>query len=351
MAFQRLEQPYWYPGYLFNSSSTTNDMDLNAANLAIAFSWDTGVGKAGNLSKIHFNVRNLTFAGDIEVSVETLDATTGEPTGTLISTGASVTMSLTAAQSEIATLSTAAVIPNTNTPFGVVFRNPATGFASWKELSLGARGASTRNWEYNGSSWATGTRGGKCTLEFDDGEKVYPSHGFTGYGGGTNAFNINSSPNEYAALWSLPFSCKIAGFVMRTFGGIGYPGTAEFGFLDSNGTQIGSTTNVTMSQFHSGTYLPMWFDSEIEITAYEDYRSYCKATNTGSVRQYIATYDNEEDRFQRHSGIQPQLQSRTNGGAWSDEANKAMAHSLIITELSDDIGTGGTVTKHPLVHR
>lgn len=345
MAFQRLEQPYWYPGYLLNSGSVTNELNLNAANLAVAYSWGTGVGKAGNLSKIHFDVRTLASAGDIEVSVETLNATTGEPTGTLISTGASVTVGLTAAQNEIATLGTAAVIPNKNTPFAVVFRNPATGFASWTETSLGTGGAYTLNWEYNGSTWSLGARAGKCTLEFDDGDKVHPTTGYTNYSGGTQPFNSTDSPNEYAGLWNLPFGCKIAGFAMRTFGGSSYSGTGELGFLDSSDTLIGSTTTATFSTFKNGSYLPLYFDSEIELSAGEDYRSYCKATSTSDIRQYIGVHENAEDRLQRHSGLQPQLQSRTNGGAWSDEANKVMAHSLIITELSDNAGGAAA---HPL---
>ena len=351
MAFQRLAKPYWYPGYLFNSGSTSSEITLNAANLAVAYTWGTGVGKAGNLSKVHFDVRTLASAGDIEVSVETLDATSGAPTGTLISTGATVTMGLTAAQNEIATLGTAAVIPNENTPFAVVFRNPATGFASWTESSLAATGAYTLNWEYNGSSWSHGNRSGKCTLEFDDGGKVHPSTGYTNYAAGTSSFNVNSSPNEYAALWNLPFGCKIAGFVMRPFGGASYPGTAELGFLDSTDSLIGSTTSTTFSTLKTGTYVPIWFDSEIELGPGEDYRSYCKATNTGNLRQYIGVFENTEDKLQRNGVLQPQLQGRTNGAAWSDISNSVMAHSLIITELSDDIGTGGTVTKHPLVHR
>ena len=346
MSFHRLPKPYWFPGFLFNSGSITNELNLNAANLAVAYTWPTGVGKAGNLTKIHFDVRSLTSAGDIDVSVETLDATTGEPTGTLISAGASVTMSLTAAQNEIAELGTDAVIADVNTPFAVVFRNPGSGFANWTESSLGASGAYTTNWEYNGSSWSVGSRNGKCTLEFDDGEKVHPSTGFVNYAGGTPSFNVNDSPNEYAGLWNVPFDCKVAGFAMRTFGGSSYPGTAELGFLDSDDTLVGSTTTKTFSGFKNGTYVPIWLDSELTITAGEEYRSYCKAISTGDVRQYIGSFENSEDRLQRNSSLQPQLQGRTSGGAWSNVSNSVMAHSLIITALGD--GSSGA-TAHPLL--
>src|SRR3990172_7441976 len=84
------------------------------------------ISKSGNIKKAYFAVTTLTASGDVEVRLETVSGTNGNPTGTLYHANATVTITVSATGEQTATFATAFAVTQGDVVALVVIRNSGT---------------------------------------------------------------------------------------------------------------------------------------------------------------------------------------------------------------------------------
>jgi hypothetical protein len=111
MAFQAFNGGFYWPDPI----STTNiarllenelTIDASGEKVAVVFV----APKTGNIDSVSFYVKTKTTNGTLTLTLETVSATNGQPTGTLVDTGATGTFSNTASN-QVATVTFGATLP------------------------------------------------------------------------------------------------------------------------------------------------------------------------------------------------------------------------------------------------
>lgn len=185
-------------------------------------------------------------------------------------------------------------------------------------------------------------------LTFDDGTlgwiqgSIFHIEPFTG----TSNFNINSTPDEYAAVFKLPFKCSAIGGYFN-IGSIG--STDDFDIIlysDAEGTPVaGRTASINPNYVSTtSTIYPYFFSfSSFTIEPNKWYAIGVRPTTANSIQvsyyNYTSTFGNKYKKMSPF-GTNCKFSSRTNqSGAFSEVASYYQPlFGLSIDKLDDGIG-------------
>lgn len=207
---------YYPSGELFNGFATAATMTAGQYPIAtIGFA-----ARTGRIDQVAIRTGTVTTGATFTVAIETVNPSTGAPTGNLVAPGATGT--LTVADSDDSTL----VYATINTPpevksrdlFAITLRSPI-GSPSWEIGQAPVMASGRTSYSYYGY-WYTGgsfTRGNPLLMWFRyKGETNLSgfdtSAAFRGVSGTSGGWNDNQNPDERGYVFDLPFAATVRGF-------------------------------------------------------------------------------------------------------------------------------------------
>lgn len=317
----------------YNAGYNTFAIDASGEKVAGIFT----VPKTGNITKVGFRTGTVTTPQTLRASLQTVDAATGAPTGTAYGGSAAGTQTSPAANTfYMVTLGTQASATKGDIVAIVVEFDSTVG-----NLQI----AGGVDWLDSGypycshftASWAKQVRVPVMTFEYDDGSyenaRLVP---FSTYAVSTT-FHVNTTPDERALRFSMPFSCRIVG--MAAF--VDHDGDAEF-VLYEGMTQKAIATcdkDITSSVSAARRHSRLFDAPHIYIPNTECFLS-VKPTTTTSVTLLEITVPSAAAMDSLDGGQAFHHATRTDAGSWSKVTTQRPLIAMIIDQLDDGFGKG-----------
>ena len=337
----------WPQTYLTKfDSSTSQTLDAAADRHAIVFS----VPKTGNITAVGWATRTVTSSQSVDVRLETIDGTTGYPSGTLIDSPtnqASATRATVASNTYYEETLTAAQAVTMGQVIACVVQFTGTA-GTIQTLNLDSL-ASAVGFPY-GVFNTTGTyakninRVMNIVLKYDDGS--YYEVGCPPPVISTTmsvAYNSGSATDEYALKFTPQVPITVSGWWGSIQPATG--GTYDIVLYDSDGITALKTVSYDGDNF-GGTatsgHLRGYFNGTQILQAGVAYRLALKPTNTTNVTLYYLEFNSSAILGALSGGPNAFQSSRVDAGSWVDTATtKRPWLGLIVSAI--DIGGGSYV--------
>jgi len=299
------------------------------------------VPENGSITHVGIRVHAVTTPQTLRVSLQTFDAATGDPTGTLYGGSTAGTQAAPAALTSYrVALGTPATAVKGNRVAVVVEFDATVGnvtLASVTQLTI----FSYPYLDLFTGSW-TKAAGWPCVY-LDYGGTVYDC-GTAPYSGITQTtINSGSTPDEYAAKIVVPFPCRVVGFKS-----LGTPATTsadcDYVLYDSGSTAIASRSfSAKCVPVVSGTRVVSdFFDAPVNLAAGATVRLGIRPSTAGNVNVTYFDMPTATAMDAIPMGQGASFSSRADLGAWTDIATRRLAAALLIDQLDDGTGLGGT---------
>lgn len=281
----------WPPPQGITSVALTQVAQI-AADTALA-AFVVQAPKTGNIRKVRWGTRTVNTGGTMDVRIETIDATTGHPSGTLWGTTTNGAQVVADANDNVwfTTTLTADAAVTKGDLIAVCVKTPAA--TSLNVLTAWNISAANSIYPYfrffNGTSWAgTGSGSPMVMLEYDDGSYApirgcYPAGNVT-----THAVSTSTTPDAVGVRFQLPFPVNVSGI----WAGIDIDGDCAVrlvstAYHQANATGILGTATLDKDN-RSGTAVGLMqadFDggTVVSLAANTFYRLIVEGTTTTSV--------------------------------------------------------------------
>lgn len=236
------------------------------------YGWVFQVAKTGNIRKLHIRINTFTSNATLDLRLETIDATTGYPTGTLWGATTNNTIAITATGWYTVTMTADAAVTKGDIVAFVIAQTGSGNVAPcfWSGTTM------IRGFPYtvsNQGSWAK-LQGwhGIGAVEYDDGS-VKESTGLLPWKTvDSTVYGSASSPNTRGLRFKLPFPVRLRGLWVDGIVTVG--GSLSIKLYDSDGvTALRTVTYDTDFNALSTTGLRLFeFSSDVDLLANTYYR-------------------------------------------------------------------------------
>lgn len=304
------------------------------------------VPKTGTISKVLFRTRTVATGGDCKVRLETVDLTTGDPSGTLVAVGAELDPFTIADTDDnkllSATLGTAWTGATVGDLIAVVVTGPTSGtpdidLAGWGDTP-GLDFPYTD--VFSASAWAKNTFPLIMGLEYSDGSFAEIPGTFAAEDLVSYTFDDSANPDEIGNRFKFPFDCTVDGVWVWV------DGDADFAakLYDDADTLLESiNSDKDVRQGSAGEINYLRFNSQVSISRDTWYRVVFRATTTGAN---ITVYGVEVGGVAARMDTLPAGQNvyatqRQNDGAWSNSTTNRYFIGLLVSQIDDGTGSGG----------
>lgn len=316
------------------------------------------VPKSGTLSNVGFKVKNVVAGPHtLDIRLETVDAS-GNPTGTLVSTGVETTKSVSAGIWYDAVLDTAWTEANgctRGTTFAIVFRVPTSGTPD-VDIATYSDDAG-REFPYSltfaASVWTKSKGGIMAALEYSDGSYewipgLWPFEILL-----STSFNSTNTVNRVGNRFRLPFPCTVDGCWLW----IDKDSAVTVKLLnDGDAPTATPLAEVTASDGpgdsdyrpgSSGGGFDVWmFDTAVDLTKDTWYRLVVEPEGSGNVTLYTGGVDGTVgdvlmDSLPGGQDIHRTQWDTTPTASWTNATDRRVQMGLMISRLDDGVGGGG----------
>lgn len=318
---------------------------FTASNLNGATTQKTGAvvqaPKTGNIHKIHFLTGTVTTPTDTDIRIETI-ASTGLPTGTLWGTNTNVTLlsgSITANTWTTVTLTADAAV-NQGDNFAIVIF--PSGLPVYQILSIvtGYELGFPYRVSSNAGTYSSIVSSNTIGVEYSDGSFAYMPNVVPAKAINTHTIASNTTPDEIALKFQLPFSARVTGaWAWQTRGAAA---TFKTILYDSDGSTVLGFSPTTIGGFTTGRVRVVRFPSSVTLLASTDYFLSVQPQSTTSLDVYSIDVNAANLLDQMEGGQNFRYADRTDVGAWSETATRRPYIGLIIDGIDIPSG-GGTV--------
>lgn len=278
------------------ATSINSQLGMSAANSRIA--WIFAAPKTGNLATIAWRTTNVSVGGTLDLRLETVDTTTGNPSGALVDTNTNVSLAIVGgnANSQIVSTLTAAAAVTRGQLLAWVPTNPAVSPANMSGGGLALPGGSTNvpyGATYNGTSWTKiATSWPLIGCQYDDGT-WYPIDGAlfptSAASIGTTAFSSSSTPDCRGLRFQLPMPARVRGaWVTIDLDGDCNVRLVTTAYDQAGGTGILATASLdaNVRGTAAGTVYYVTFDASVDLSANTYYRLIVEPTTTTNLTVY-----------------------------------------------------------------
>lgn len=257
--------------------------------------------KSGNIAKVAFSTATVTTGATVDVRVETVDATDGNPSDTLWGTNTNAALVVDGADDnviKVATLTAVAAV-TIGDQLAIVIVNPTASFGSMQIRNTttqgGGRPINCYYSNFTGGSWTKGVTTGPLLigLEYDDGSYV-PIEGIrppvSGSGGLTSTgLSTATTPDVMGLRFQFPFAVRVRGaWVIADCDGNTNLNlvTTAYHQVNQTGILATSTLDKDIRQLdHFGMY-QVTFPSRPELAADTNYRLIVEPTTASTTSMY-----------------------------------------------------------------
>lgn len=347
MTLQGTGTPFVYPppfGPNYSGAFQFNTMTMDASGEMVG--WIMQVPKAGDIHKIIFRTVAVTTSNALKVGIWNLDAS-GLPN--MASAYKSMTVgtvaSVAATTAYTITLGADAVSAVRGDWIAVVVEFDTYVAGNLQIASGGAAGANQSHHPYcvtaPGGVWGKSASLPVGLLEYSDGSYAY-APGINPWVSGltSTAFAQDSTPDEYALKFQLPYPSRIMGFS-------GWFNTNEdhsFVLYDSDGSTVLETlvqdSDYTVAD--ATRYCEFMFDTAISLSKNTNYYLSLKSTeNTNTVAVLIGTVPTAA-AMDSNGGQNFLLATQTGAGGWTATTTQRPLIYLFLDQADDAAGTGGS---------
>ena len=351
MAIQTFKGGFFFPSKAAPAGvgpahTTAATLDASGEKLAYIFQ----APKTGSIRKGAFRTGTVTTGDTVDVRFETVDLTTGFPTGTLFGANTNVSHTVNAADDNV-WLTTAALTADASVTRGdllamVVVNGSTPGNMILSGVNVTGPRMQLANLPYNATntsgSYAVLTNTNPCfAVEYSDGSyeyipSVYPAETFNTISIATNT--SGTTGDERGFKFQLPFSYQVCG----AWAWMNVPGNTNCDFIlyDSDGTTALLTYtfdgNVDLASVGISEIL---FSSSATLLANTNYRIVLKPSTTTTMTMYDMDVDAAAVMDACEGGQNWHLTYRTDAGAWTDTTTKRPFMGLRIDGI--DVSSGG----------
>lgn len=276
----------------------------------------THAHKTVTISKVGFRTGTVTTNGDVDVRIETVDATTGDPTGTLFGTTTNGTVTVNAANSWFtATLTAGASITQGTDRIAVVIVNTTGSYLiSSNDVNLWQSNLPYGD-VYNNVSWAKQTSTPIVALE-ESGGAYSPIPGiFPALTYSAVAANTGSTPDEVGLYFTPSVTCRAKGFGVYA----DLDADADMVLYDSDGTSVLTSLSLDkdVRQQNAAGLILGNFPARPTLNGGSIYRLIFKPTTGTNTAIYQASAGSAAVLGAFPAGTGYQRTERTDAGAWT----------------------------------
>lgn len=295
------------------------------------------VKRAGTIDRIGFRTRAVTTAQTLRLGLETVDMTTGFPTGTQFGGSAVGTQASPATDTfyEV-TLGTGATVAVDDLVAIVVQFDATAGnlnICNYDLISGSDYSGIPYTAEYVGTpAWAKKTSSPAHSVRYSDG--VYAADGFAPFQVPTLlTYNSGSTPDEVGNYFTLPVPMRCVGAKIMT----DWDGPTDVVLYASDGTTVLRSASLdpdTRKVTGGGDAYVYW--APLELTAGTGYRITFKPTSTTNINVRQLPVMTAGMLNHLPGGTLWHRTSRTDAGAWTEDTTKRISMTtLIIGQLHD----------------
>lgn len=328
---------FWATDSADNATQSASNITLNAQDEKAAAILQAS--KSATISVVLFRTSTVTTGSDIDVRIETVSATDGNPTGTLWGTNTNVVVTVADTDDNVwktATLTAGAVVAQGDL-FAVVLH--ATSAAP--NLLINGLTEFDAGLPYTTSQdAAVWTKRGEVlvmVIKFSD--NTYQSIHYFGLAPQANgiSFNSGSNPDEIGNKITLPFPCRVVGFW-------------AWCSINENATVLlyDSSSNVLTSRLFDANQTTEgvddsiigFFPDAITLTANTVYRLTFRPETTTNIVLDESRFPDADSMGELPFGANIIRTDRTDAGAWTDTTTMRILMGLLVDQLDD--GAGGS---------
>lgn len=293
--------------------------------------------KAGTILKVGWRSATFTSSGNADVRLETRDAATGDPSGTLLATNTNATQAVAAANTWMTTTLTAGATVTKGQIFAVVI---AYSSGNW-QVALADSVILSANYPYGDhftGAWAKQGTTMAMALEYSDGSYAFIPGVLPTTTYGATRIDTGTTPDEIGCLFTATHALRVTGWG----GYLDLDNDADIVLYDTDGTTPLLTHSIDKDdrQANSGGTFHGWFSSTVNLVAGSQYRLVMKPT-TGATGPIIYEWNVASAAVMGAlpGGSDWVRTERTNAGAWTQTTTARPQLWLVVNGI--DSGDGG----------
>lgn len=251
--------PLWPPQYTTAPNNASSTYTINAAGEKVALVCRATATKS--IRKIVFRTATVTVGDTLDCRIETVDGTTGDPSGTLFGTNTNVSLVVNSTDDNL-WLTTAALTADASVNKGDLFAIVLVNGGGGGNMQIQGYGDDVQasGFPYGDlfdtGAWAKSAAATPVMgVEYSDGsyEAILGLHGAGVVN--NNTFNSGSSPSRRGNLFTLPFPARAAG----CWAWVDADGDFTIRLYDSDGTTVLATTGSIDKDVRQNTAAGMFF--------------------------------------------------------------------------------------------
>ncbi len=338
MALQTISGGLWIPRPVSGNQNATPQINTDSVvtttgGVAVIFR----IPKTGTVSKLAFLLVTVTTAGLTDARLETVDTTTGNPTGTLYATGSNATFTPAAGWNTI-TIGTPAAVTGGDYAALVVKATGAT-ISLTSGFMVGAAGALEGILPYH-ARLASGTWSKRLTrpilgLEYNDGSYPAIPDTYAVSAVTQTAYNNGSAADEYALKFKIPFPARCSGFwcVVEPAGDL------DVVLYDSDGTSVLKSLSFDKdikAAANNGFMSATWASGSALLANTSYYLSF-KPTSATSITLPRFTFPSSAVMEAMDGGANFHEATRVDAGSWTPNTTGRPIAGLLFDQFDDGV--------------
>jgi hypothetical protein len=322
---------------------------IDAAAEKVAFIFR--VPKAGSISSVGFRLGTVTTGQALKASLQDVDTTTGNPDGVVDQSGTVAVADSDDNTWKTVTFGSARVVVRNDILACVIEFNAAIGNLEIQAVQ-GSGGGGRYGFQQScyvshfTAAWAKQTTPLPCLdIVYNDGSRVHVMGNVPVSSlGNSTAFNNTSTPDEWALRFKLPVPVRARGAWVYTDPGSGV--NFDVVLYDSVDTVKGSfSVDGDITPENGAIPFAGDFASDVDIAADEVHRLSLKPTTGTDIARYNIAVNSNAVFGGYEGGIEFYLSSRTDAGAWTDDATKRPPAGLIINGIDNAAASAPSVLR------
>lgn len=354
MALATMTPPMFLgPKVIRDTSATTITLDANGEYVAYILQ----APKTGTIDRLHFYATTVTADGDgLRARIETVDGSTGNPSGTLVSGSAEVTIATTTANSWNRSGAGLGAAVTCGDYIAVKLLSPATGTtfngvirSAWTLVGPGMTQAN-QLFPYVVNAIPTATKASAAgmvfALEYDDGTTPFMEGAMPIASVTSTNFSNASTPDERGNLFQVPGPCRVVGAyhqVVPTNVNAAYD-VVLYSAADAELASV-SVDGDLLRLLAGPQSLVHLFPTPVELASGTNYRLVIRPTTAVAVSKVHMAIDTSAGGVRLREavvgGTSWKLTTRADAGAWTDTDDAISGIGAIVDQIDDGAGSGG----------